>query len=75
MQLTSFLLTNNQLNSLQTAPPGSNDNKHKATLAYRHTPTLNHVQYDFCMTISATITSSKSNNHHKSERTKRDCRA
>ncbi|KRY26001.1 hypothetical protein T03_2638 [Trichinella britovi] len=27
------------------------------------------------MTISATITSSKSNNHHKSERTKRDCRA
>ncbi|KRY26399.1 hypothetical protein T03_6729 [Trichinella britovi] len=25
----------------------TNNNKHKATLAYRHTPTLNHVQHDF----------------------------
>ncbi|KRZ08559.1 hypothetical protein T11_7000 [Trichinella zimbabwensis] len=60
---------------MSPASPSTNNNKRKATVAWRHSPTLNHAQYEFCVTISAAITSSQFNNHYKSERAKRDRRA
>ncbi|KRZ71034.1 hypothetical protein T10_11910 [Trichinella papuae] len=52
---------------MSPAPPSTNNNKRKATVAWRHSPTINHAH--------AAITSSQFNHHYKSERAKRDRRA